>query len=96
VDDTLNSHSGEKVCGAGLQHDGDASKNGRPIGYGVCFVIIGLMFQLPGISNRACRLPYAARLWWLRKSKVKPFGWHYKSKSELAVRIDRPDPFLAS
>ena len=59
----------------------------RPIGYGVCFVTIGLVVQLPGISDRAFCLPYAARLWWPWKTKVKPAGGNYKSKSELAVEL---------
>ena len=89
VDDTLNGHVGKKICGAGLQHDGNAPKTGKPIGYGVCFVIVGLVVQLPGISDRAFCLPYAARLWWPRGAKVKPAGGNYKSKSELAVELIR-------
>ena len=89
VDDTLNSHVGKRICGAGVQHDGNAPKTGKPIGYGVCFVTIGLVVQLPGISDRAFCLPYAARLWWPRKTKVKPAGGNYKSKSQLAVELIR-------
>jgi hypothetical protein len=51
LDDTLNSHVGKKIFGAGFQHDGDAPKTGKPIGYGVCFVIIGVGVRLPGISE---------------------------------------------
>lgn len=84
IDDTLNNHVGRKICGAGVQHDGNAPKTGKPIGYGVCFVTIGLVVRLPGISDRVFCLPYAARLWWPEKTKVKPKGTRFKTKSELA------------
>ena len=57
VDDTLNPRVGKKICGAGFQHDGGAPKGGKPIGYGVCFVIIGVAVRLPGISDRIFCLP---------------------------------------
>ncbi|MCA1961717.1 MAG: hypothetical protein LDL33_13090 [Desulfomonile sp.] len=52
LDDTLNNHVGKKIFGAGIQHDGDTPKTGRPIGYGVCFVITGVAGcrRSPGIS----------------------------------------------
>lgn len=87
VDDTLNPRVGKKICGAGLQHDGDAPKSGKPIGYGVCFVIIGVAVRLPGISERVFCLPYAARLWWPEKAKITPDGGTYRSKSELAAEL---------
>lgn len=89
LDDTLNSHVGKKIFGAGFQHDGDAPKTGRPIGYGVCFVIIGVAVRLPGISERVFCLPYAARLWWPQKAKVKPVGEKHQSKSELGAQLIR-------
>jgi len=89
VDDTLNNRVGKKVCGAGFQHDGNASKGGKPIGYGVCFVIIGVAVRLTGISDRVFCLPYAARLWWPEKAKVKPTGAVHRSKSELAAELVR-------
>jgi hypothetical protein len=87
VDDTLNSRVGKKICGAGFQHDGDAPKGNKPIGYGVCFVIMGVAVRLPGISDRVFCLPYAARLWWPEKAKIKPDGGTYKSKSDLAAEL---------
>lgn len=87
LDDTLNNHVGKKICGAGIQHDGDAPKTGKPIGYGVCFVIIGVVVRLPGISDRVFCLPYAARLWWPEKAKVKPVGEKHQSKSELGAGL---------
>jgi hypothetical protein len=87
IDDTLNHHVGRKICGAGFQHDGAAPKGGKKIGYGVCFVIIGLAVRLPGISDRVFCLPYAARLWWPKSSKVKPRGRSYKTKPELALEL---------
>jgi len=89
LDDTLNNHVGRKIFGAGFQHDGDAPKTGKPIGYGVCFVIIGVVVRLPGISERVFCLPYAARLWWPQKAKVKPVGEKHRSKSELGAQLIR-------
>src|SRR5208283_4188491 len=89
LDDTLNDHVGKKIFGAGIQHDGDAPKTGKPIGYGVCFVIIGVVVRLPGISDRVFCLPYAARLWWPEKAKVKPVGEKHRSKSELGAELIR-------
>jgi hypothetical protein len=89
LDDTLNDHVGKKIFGAGFQHDGDAPKTGKPIGYGVCFVIIGVVVRLPGISDRVFCLPYAARLWWPEKAKVKPRGEKHRSKSELGAELIR-------
>jgi len=89
LDDTLNDHVGKKIFGAGFQHDGDAPKTGKPIGYGVCFVIIGVVVRLPGISDRVFCLPYAAQLWWPEKAKVKPRGEKHRSKSELGAQLIR-------
>ncbi|MGO9118735.1 MAG: transposase [Desulfomonilaceae bacterium] len=89
LDDTLNDHVGKKIFGAGFQHNGDALKTGKPIGYGVCFVIIGAVVRLPGISERVFCLPYAARLWWPEKAKVKPLGEKHRSKSELGAELIR-------
>jgi hypothetical protein len=89
LDDTLNNRVGRKVFGAGVQHDGDAPKTGKPIGYGVCFVIIGVAVRLPGISDRVFCLPYAARLWWPEKARVKPAAGKHKSKSELGAQLIR-------
>ena len=87
-DDTLNNHVGRKIFGAGIQHDGDAPKTGKPIGYGVCFVIIGVVVRLQGISVRVFCLPFAARLWYPEKAKVKPLGEH-QSKSDLGAQLIR-------
>ena len=89
LDDTLNNHVGKKIFGAGFQHDGNAPKTGKPIGYGVCFVIIGVVVRLPGISDRVFCLPYAARLWWPKKAQVKSVGRKHKSKSELGAELIR-------
>jgi hypothetical protein len=90
VDDTLNKHRGQKICGAGWQHDGSASrrtKNTKQTGYGVCFVIIGLAVRISQISDRVLCLPYAARLWWPPKAKVKPKGLPYSTKPELGLEL---------
>ena len=90
LDDTLNKHRGKKICGAGWQYDGSAPKQGKKAkqtSYGVCFVIIGLAIRLPGISDRVFCLPYAARLWWPEKAKVKPQGLPYKTKPQLGLDL---------
>ena len=89
IDDTLHSHVGRKICGAAAQHDGSAPKTGKPVGYGVCFVTIGLAVRLPGISDRVFCLPFAARLWWPKRTKTKPKGVRYKTKNQLAVELIR-------
>ena len=87
IDDTLNNHMGRNICGAGYQYDGSAPNTSKKVGYGVCFVIIGLAVRLPGISDRVFCLPFAARLWWPEKAKVRPRGSRYKTKPELASQL---------
>ena len=87
VDDTLNKHRGKKICGAGWQHDGSASGERKRKGYGLCFVIIGLAVRLNGVSHRFFCLPYAARLWWPPRTKVKPATMAYKTKPQLALEL---------
>ncbi len=87
VDDTLNKHRGKKICGAGWQHDGSAPGDKKSKGYGLCFVIVGLAVRLNGIADRVFCLPYAARLSWPRRTKVKPATMAYKTKPQLAVEL---------
>jgi hypothetical protein len=87
LDDTLTKHCGKKICGAGWQHDGSASKHARRYSYGLCFVVIGLAVRLPGISDRVFCLPYAARLWWPPKANVKPKTLPYQKKIELGLEL---------
>jgi hypothetical protein len=61
VDDTLFKRSGKKVFAAAWHHDG-AAKGPKPIGFGNCWVIAGLVVQLPFSSRPVC-LPVLARLW---------------------------------
>ncbi|KUO14373.1 IS701 family transposase [Streptomyces dysideae] len=82
VDDTLFKRRGKKVFGAAWQHDGCAA--GRDgIGYGTCFVVLGLIVDLPFLPRSAC-LPVAARL-------HRPKG--EQTKVELAASMTR---FLAA
>jgi DDE superfamily endonuclease len=87
LDDTLNKHCGRHICGAGWQHDGSAPKHAKQTGYGVCFVIVGLAIRLPAVSDRVFCLPYAARLWWPPKARVKPQALPYKKKPELGLEL---------
>ena len=61
VDDTLFKRRGKKVFGAAWQHDG-AATGPKPIGRGTCFVVLGIIVQLPFLPRPVC-LPVMARLW---------------------------------
>ncbi|TJZ93149.1 transposase [Actinacidiphila oryziradicis] len=61
VDDTLFKRRGKKVFGAAWQHDG-AATGPTPVGRGTCFVVIGLVIELPFLA-RPVYLPVMARLW---------------------------------
>ena len=61
IDDTLFKRRGKKVFGAAWQHDG-AARGDKPVGYGVCFVVAGIIVELPFLTRPVC-LPVAARLW---------------------------------
>jgi DDE superfamily endonuclease len=61
VDDTLFKRAGKKVFGAFWHHDG-AAKGPKPIGYGNCWVVTGIVVDLPFLSRPVC-LPVLARLW---------------------------------
>jgi hypothetical protein len=61
VDDTLFKRAGRKVYGAFWHHDG-AAKGPKPIGYGNCWVVVGIIVELPFLSRPVC-LPVLARLW---------------------------------
>src|SRR5436190_5840899 len=61
VDDTLFKRSGRKVFGVAWHHDG-AAKGPKPIGFGNCWVVAGIVVQLSFLSRPVC-LPVLARLW---------------------------------
>src|SRR5215216_5251935 len=61
VDDTLFKRAGKKVFGAAWHHDG-AAKGPKPIGFGNCWVVAGIIVQLSFLSRPVC-LPVLARLW---------------------------------
>src|ERR1700736_2548764 len=66
VDDTLFKRSGKKVFGAAWHHDG-AAKGPKPIGFGNCWVVAGVVLQLRFLSRPVC-LPVLARLWRPRRT----------------------------
>ena len=66
VDDTLFKRSGKKVFGAAWYHDG-AAKGPKPIGFGNCWVVAGIVVDLPFCSRPVC-LPVLARLWRPRRT----------------------------
>jgi DDE superfamily endonuclease len=61
VDDTLFKRSGKKVFGVAWHHDG-AAKGPKPIGFGNCWVVAGIVVQLSFLSRPVC-LPVLARVW---------------------------------
>jgi hypothetical protein len=69
VDDTLFKRHGKKVHGAAWQHDG-AAKGSRPVGRGTCFVVVGIVVQLPFVARPVC-LPVIARLWRPKQEQSK-------------------------
>jgi hypothetical protein len=66
VDDTLFKRTGKKVFGTAWHHDG-AAKGPKPIGFGNCWVIAGIVVDLPFLSRPTC-LPILARLWRPRRT----------------------------
>jgi hypothetical protein len=66
VDDTSFKRSGKKVFGAAWHHDG-AAKGPKPIGFGNCWVVAGIVVELPFLSRPVC-LPVLARLWRPRRT----------------------------
>jgi hypothetical protein len=66
VDDTLFKRSGKKVFGVAWHHDG-AAKGPKPIGFGNCWVVAGIVVELPFLSRPVC-LPVLARLWRPRRT----------------------------
>jgi len=86
VDDTLNKHTGRKICGAGWQHGGSA-RNGQTHDRGICLVVAGLAITLPEVNGRVFCLPYAARLWFPHVANIKPTDQPYKTKPELGLEL---------
>jgi hypothetical protein len=66
VDDTLFKRSGKKAFGVAWHHDG-AAKGPKPIGFGNCWVVAGIVLELPFLSRPVC-LPVLARLWRPRRT----------------------------
>jgi hypothetical protein len=54
VDDTLFKRRGKEVFGAAWQHDG-AAQGPKPVGRGTCFVVVGLVVELPVLARPVCR-----------------------------------------
>lgn len=67
VDDTLLHRVGRKVFGARWCHDGSA-KTPHAVGFGNCFVVIGIVVSLPFCTRKIC-LPVLFHLW-TKGSKV--------------------------
>jgi hypothetical protein len=72
VDDTLFKRSGKKVFGTAWHHDG-AAKGPKPIGFGNCWVVAGIVVELPFGTRPVC-LPVLARLWRPRRTGKLAFA----------------------
>lgn len=72
VHDTLFKRRGKKVFGAPWQHDG-AALGVKPVRRGTCFVVVGIVAELPFLTWPVC-LPVVARLGRAKTgaSKVEP------------------------
>jgi hypothetical protein len=65
VDDTLYRRAGRKVWGATWHHDplAPAGKGRKPIAWANCWVVVGVLVDLPFVPDRKVCLPVLARLW---------------------------------
>jgi hypothetical protein len=65
VDDTLFRRSGRKVWGATWHHDPLAAggKGRKPVAWANCWVVVGVLVELPFVPQRAVCLPVVCRLW---------------------------------
>jgi hypothetical protein len=65
VDDTLYRRAGRKVWAATWHHDplGVGGKGRRPVCWANCWVVVGVLVDLPFVPQRAVCLPVLARLW---------------------------------
>jgi hypothetical protein len=62
VDDTLFHRASRRLPLAAFHHDPTAPA-GRRIGWGHCWVVVGILVRLPFIGHRQVCLPVLARLW---------------------------------
>jgi hypothetical protein len=65
VDDTLFRRSGRKVWGSAWHHDPLAAggKGRKPVAWANCWVVVGVLVELPFVPQRAVCLPVLCRLW---------------------------------
>jgi hypothetical protein len=71
VDDTLMRRSGRKVFGAAWHHDPLAAGQ-RRTAWGNCWVVAGILVDLPFLAHRSVCLPVLARLWQPKQLRSKP------------------------
>lgn len=71
VDDTLMRRSGRKVYGAAWHHDPLAAGRRRTT-WGNCWVVVGILVDLPFVPHRPLCLPVLARLWRPKTPASKP------------------------
>jgi hypothetical protein len=71
VDDTLMRRSGRRVYGAAWHHD-PLAVGRRRTAWGNCWVVVGILVDLPFMPHRAVCLPVLARLWRPKTPASKP------------------------
>jgi hypothetical protein len=62
IDDTLFHRASRRLPLAAFHHDPTAPA-GRRIGWGHCWVVVGILVKLPFVPHRQVYLPVLARLW---------------------------------
>lgn len=62
VDDTLFRRSGRKVWGTAWHHDPLATGR-KPVAWANCWVVVGVLVELPFVPQRPVCLPVLTRLW---------------------------------
>jgi SRSO17 transposase len=87
VDDTLARKRGLKIFGVGMHHDPLLSTRKTAImNWGHCWVVLGVVLQLPFCGDRWFCLPVLFRLYVPKKTAQKK-KLPYKTKPELAVQM---------
>lgn len=85
LDDTLARKRGRKIYGVGMHHDPlISSRKTAIVNRAHCWVIAGVVLELPFASGLAYSLPCVFRLY---RNKKAAGGDHYRTRAELAVEM---------
>jgi len=89
VDDTLAHKRGLKMFGTGMHHDPQLSSRSHVVtNWGHCWVVLGVIVELPLWPGRSFCLPILFRLY-LNKKRAKQERRAYRTKPELALEMLR-------